>query len=173
MSSATIHNQMNQISSNLFPRAKSGLKPIRLHQQRLLPDKIANTGEDPKGKYLEFIKHDIIKPLTSKTVLKKEENKFFETCNAKRWALNTAKICSSRDLLPKLQPFKEYNFQKVDPLKEQQLESNQKKTYFKTDHISVKVPVWNNENKRETFLEKKSKKIYSFKFNFNFTKLKF
>lgn len=151
MSLTSINERMNLYNYN-DTRAKSGSRPIRL-KQRFIPDKIANTGEDPKGKFLEFLKHDIIKPLSSKTIIQKNEKKiFYDTFQANRWALNTAKTCSSPDKLPKLQPFKEYNFAKIDPLQV----DNHKKNYFKTDHISVKVPSGDNTNKGVTFLEKKS-----------------
>jgi hypothetical protein len=150
MSSAFIHEKISQ-SGNKYTKARSVSRPSSL-LQRFIPDKIANTGEDPKRKYLEFIKHDIIKSLSGKPIYKKEENKFFETCDANRWALNTAKICNLPDKLPKLQPFKEYNFAKVDPIVAQ----NYRKNYFKTDHISVKVPNEESNKRGVTFLEKKS-----------------
>jgi len=167
-SSALLNNNNNRqvismgFSSSNLTRAKSTLRPVRPHQ-RLIPDKIANTGQDPKGKFYEFMKNDIIKPLSSKTVLQQQqqrsENKTsLETSNANRWALNTAKICSSPENLPKLQAFKEYNFVKVNPLEAQ----NYQKNYSKTDHISMKVPpARNTENKAETFWEKKSNFFFS------------
>lgn len=150
MSSLTIQEKMG-LSRNSFSRAKSSSRSTRL-PQRFIPDKIANTGDDPKGKYLEFIKNDIIKPLNTKTRQQNDRNNFFESCNANRWALNTAKTCTSPYKLPKLQPFKEYNFVKIDPLEAQ----NHKNSYLKTDHISVKVPTNDIINKGVTFLEKKS-----------------
>jgi len=133
--------------------SRSNSRPIGL-SKRFIEDRQANTGEDPKKKYVEFMKNDIIKPLNKK-ILSKEENKKLENYNPNCWALNTAKICPSHDKLPKLQQYKEYNFVKVDPKDVEKY----KKTYFKTDHISVKVPNYDVKDLSSTFVEKKSKNL--------------
>lgn len=71
-----------------------------------------------------------------------------------KWSLNTDKTCPRENNLPKLQPFKEYNFIN---------KSNSPKEimYFETDHISIK-PIKRSFNKERAelvkgFFEMKSK----------------
>jgi len=149
--SSSIYEKMDWSKKSII-RTRTGSRSTRPFQ-RFIPDKIANTGEDPKRKLVEFIKKDIIKPLSSKLMIKDENSSNDLSILNKKWALNTAKICTSPNKLPKLQPFKDYNFVKVDPLQA----DNYKKSYFKTDHISVKVPTSENKENTVSFVEKKGK----------------
>ena len=117
--------------------------------ERFIPEKFANTGEDPTGKILEFTKKDFIKQIkkpeiyhTEKPELKTREN---------RWALNTTKICTSPKNLPKLQKLKNYNF--ITRNKEEA--EKYQKSFFKTDNISMKVPKENFQKAVFSFSEAK------------------
>lgn len=143
--------------SNSYLINNRGLKSIKL-PQRFLKDKIAHSGEDPKGSIIEFIKHDIIKPL-DRQVSKKEENSHHKNPSIisfnEKWALNSTKLCTSPEMLPKVQQFKEYNFVKYDPIKA----DHYKKNYIKTDHISLKVPKDEIKQNGRSFIESKGNLI--------------
>ena len=70
--------------------------------------------------------------------------------NPEKWAVGYAKQCVSMDQLPKIQPFKEYNF----PVKS---EVYDKPASLKTDHISIRVPTFKQRDNRESFLDMKNK----------------
>lgn len=78
--------------------------------------------------------------------------------------LNYQKDCKRFENLPKIQPFKEYNFLPSNSVEKQ---SNQikkyKDFYLSTDHIAIKTKEksdGNQEYKKPLFLEMKSKSIF-------------
>lgn len=122
--------------------------------QRFLKEKISNTGQDPRGSIIEFVKKDLIKPLDRK-ILEKDDNKNNDKLPLinNKWAANAPKICSTPEKLAKIHQFKEYSFIKKDPIVADLL----KKNYIKTDNISIKVQNDNDSNKKigNSFLESK------------------
>ena len=133
------------IPKSLLQRNFGHPKPVKI-PQRFPAEKKANTGEDPKGKLIEFINHDIIQPLSKKIL--NQDTKTAEISHSLKWALNTTKICPSLDKIPKVQQYKTQNFS----FEENHPEKNIKK-YFKTDHISIKVPEKDIKNSTSNFLE--------------------
>jgi len=129
---------------------KYGMPKQVKDQSRFFPDKIADTGKDPKGSYSGFIKNDIFKPLSRN--LNELPNfvkpyRYYEPIRLnqneinnvdQKWALNTNKKCTSPDQIPKKQQFKEYNFPSLnkDPVKTEMY----KNTYLKSDNISIRYP---------------------------------
>lgn len=124
---------------------------------RFFPDKIANTGKDPKGGYFDFLKKDSMKPLnrnleelpnTVKPYQKYEMiniGKLDNNLENNKWAINTNKKCTSPQMIPKIQQYREYSFPNLtkDPEKVERY----KNTYLKSDNISIRYP--NLENKPE------------------------
>lgn len=104
---------------------------------RFIPEKFANSGQDPKGKILEFIKKDFIKPIQNEKpkIYKDEIDKKIQ--NSTSWAINTTKNCTNEINLPKLQSYNNYNFIK----KNEEKTENYKKSYLSTDNISFRIPV--------------------------------
>lgn len=112
---------------------------------RFFPDKIANTGKDPKGGYFDFIKNDLMKPLNRnldelasnyKPYQKYEKVKL--TNDYDKWALNTNKKCTSPEMIPKIQQYKEYNYPNLT--KDLQKVEKYKNSYLKSDNISIRYP---------------------------------
>jgi len=118
---------------------------------RFFPDKIANSGKDPKGSYSDFINKDLVKPLSRKleelpSFIKPYENyelvKFSKNENSnidnEKWALRTNKKCTSPEQIPKLQQYKEYVFPNL--IKDPEKVEKYKNTYLKSDNISIRYP---------------------------------
>ncbi len=117
---------------------------------RFFPDKIAYSGKDPKGGFFDFIKNDIMKPLNrnlddlpsnlkpyQKYELIKQSN-IERNIEKEKWALNTNKKCSSPEMIPKIQQYREYNFPKLN--KDPEKVEIYKNTYLKSDNISIRYP---------------------------------
>ena len=134
---------------------------------RFFPDKIANTGKDPKGGYLDFMKNDILKPLdrnleelpSSIKPYKKYEmtklNKIENNIDNKKWALNTNKKYTSPEMIPKIQQYRDYNFPKL--IKDPEKVERYKNTYLKSDNISIRYP--NLEKNSNADIDKSIKKL--------------
>lgn len=125
-------------------------KQVKAHG-RFFPDKIADTGRDPKGGYSDFIKNDILKPLNRnledlpisfKPYQKYELSKINSSDNLNldnnKWSLNTSKKFTSPEKIPKMQQYKDYIFPNLtkDPEKVEKY----KNTYLKSDNISIRYP---------------------------------
>jgi hypothetical protein len=133
------------------------LKNHKLYE-RFVPEKFANSGQDPKGKIIEFNNKDLIKPIKKPKIYIQEIDKKYQESN--RWAVNTTKNCTNETNLPKLQNFKSYNFLKKNENEEKNL--NYKKNFFKTDNISFGIPMSQTQNINKinpsyTIIESKSK----------------
>jgi hypothetical protein len=97
---------------------------------------------------LEFIKHDIIRPLERT----KEPGSKINFDNEK-WAVGTAKQCASIEKLPKLQNYREYNFPNRS-----EGDSEKYRSYFhKTDSIAIRVPTIKRKEEKDSFLNLKKK----------------
>jgi len=70
------------------------------------------------------------------TFLYKRNNKKFDTENSK-WSIGTTCNCRREELLPKIDPYKEYHFL---PKNDNNKINKLKLTYLSTDHISIKTP---------------------------------
>ena len=143
---------MNPITLDKFNRTETNFDKLRIAKknklyERFIPEKYANTGKDPTGKIMEFINKDIIKPIEKPKIYGKRTNL---TCT--KWAINTTKICTSPDKIPKIQNFKDYNF-----IKNEKIDVDKyRNTYFKTDNISVKIPKEKFDKSKKSFSEAKS-----------------
>lgn len=130
-------------AQSLLQKFYGNPKPVREYQ-RFGRSKIADSGEDPNGAMLEFIKHDIVRPLERLNMQKKK-------CIAsEKWAVGTTKKCPSIEKLPKKEALKDYYFPDI----------NEKKSELcvnKTDHISILVPKIKKKEESESFLNLKKK----------------
>lgn len=101
--------------------------------------KLADTGIDPSSALLRFMKRESTQPYI------KEESEFYnnDTINKKnaastppKWCIGNTYKCNDPDLIPKLDPYKEYSFnhRTIEDIKKYQ--SN----YLSTDNISIRVP---------------------------------
>jgi len=134
------------VSKNDYPRrfypkkAKSLIKSQKIFNiyrpvrpfTKFIKQKICGTGLDPTSVFVRFINNDPIKPLA------REENPIqrnftFSPPKNMRWSIGTTCHCNNKDLLPKIDPYKEYTFTEVK-------EKKMKQKYLDTDHISIKVP---------------------------------
>mgnify|MGYP000417421979 CR=1 FL=1 len=121
-------------------------KPVREHK-RFIKDKQADTGFDPKGSFIEFMKHDIIKPLD------RPKNPIPELEPTDRWSMNTEKKCSKPELVPKYQQFKEYNFIS----RSQEDVEKYRSSFLKTDIVAIRVPKIIKKDEKDSYLNLKSK----------------
>ena len=114
--------------------------------------KIYNTGIDPPSIFVDFIKKDPDKPYKryiSPIITK--DTKYIPP-NTLRWGVGCTKSCTKKELVPKYDPYKEYNFiKRLKPIKIINNNSNNnsfengqeeifEKTYLPTDHISIREP---------------------------------
>jgi hypothetical protein len=119
---------------------------------RFIPEKFANSGQDPKGKIIEFADKDLIKPIKKPIVFKEEYDK--KILNSTSWAINTTKICTNEINLPKIQNYRNYNFIK----KNEENSERYKRSYLSTDNISLKIPEEKVKNEND---ENNNKSSYS------------
>lgn len=96
-------------------------------------------GVSPEGSFIEFIKHDIIKPLKRNPLFQK-----IPRTVSKKWALHTNKNCSIEKNLPKYQQFKDYSFHNIFEIDRK----NYNKSFLPTDHIAIIYPHVKEKNKR-------------------------
>ena len=114
----------------------STISPVRPFNRFIKP-KISNTGVDPIQTFKDFINKDFPKPYRrDMTFLYKRNNKKFDTENSK-WSIGTTCNCRREELLPKIDPYKEYHFL---PKNDNNKINKLKLTYLSTDHISIKTP---------------------------------
>ena len=114
--------------------------------------KIYNTGIDPPAVFVDFINKDPDRPYKryiSPIITK--DTKYIPT-NTLRWGVGCTKSCTRKELVPKYDPYKEYNFiKKLKPIKNENKKANTisfeneneeilEKTYLPTDHISIREP---------------------------------
>lgn len=155
-----MHSKFNSLSvartrslspiRSLLQKNYGNPKPVREYK-RFLKGKIADTGDDPKGSRLEFIKHDIIRPLERVKASPERPN-----IDINKWSLNTQKQCASLDSLPKLQQYKEYNF----PNRKEGDNETYRSHFLKTDNVSIRVPKISKKDDKESFLNMKSIHTY-------------
>ena len=93
---------------------------------------IADTGEDPNRAYIEFLNKDIVKPLYRPTPKEPQ----YVPDNPLKWSVGCTKKCNSPDLLPKIDPYRDYYY---SPKKEEEVDKYLKH-FIDTDHISIRVP---------------------------------
>lgn len=137
--------------------------------------KIYNTGIDPPSIFIDFIQKDpdkpykrYISPIITKDI------KYIPT-NTLRWGVGCTKSCVRKELVPKFDPYKEYNFiKKLKAVKmenknsktissESEKEEIFEKTYLPTDHISIREPNLSKsiENNNNCYPFLKLKKAYN------------
>jgi hypothetical protein len=118
--------------------------------------KIYNTGIDPPTIYVDFIKKDPDKPYKRNiSPLIANDAKYVPTSPLK-WGIGCTKSCNNEYLLPKYDPYKEYNFIKKIKINTKINNQNEKdekeqkfeKTYLPTDHISIREPKISRSTKK-------------------------
>ena len=110
------YNIIRPYKSNSLTKAQATLntfKPVRPFTRFIKP-KIYGTGLNPSKAFDRFMKRDAEKPY-QKTVspIITEGIKYIPNKKLK-WSLGTTYKCYNRDLIPKLDPYKEYNFTERD-----------------------------------------------------------
>ena len=141
----TSHNQNNNYF-NLLKRYKpehisttqknfNTIKPVRPFN-RFGKSKISENGIDPEKVFLNFSSHDAKKPYTKPISEIITDGTKFIPSNPLKWSVGTTYTCIKEPILPKKDPYKEYNF--IIP------KNNSKtivqETYLPTDHISIRMP---------------------------------
>lgn len=116
--------------------------------RRFKKEKVADTGEDPNGAIFEFIKNDIVRPLERPKPPTERVS-----INTDKWAVGTAKNCSSLERLPKIQQYKDYYFPKRTPEESQKYRS----FFHETDNISIRVPTIRHKDEKDSYLNLKNK----------------
>ena len=129
----------------------NNIHPVRPFN-RFGKSKIYNTGIDPPSIFVDFIRKDPDKPYKryiSPIITK--DTKYIPP-NTLRWGVGCTKSCTKKELVPKYDPYKEYNFiKRLKPIKiinnnsdnlsfENEKEEIFEKTYLPTDHISIREP---------------------------------
>jgi hypothetical protein len=137
--------QMNQ---SFLQRTYGRPKPVR-EFKRFHKIKLADTGQDPDSGYIEFMKHDVIKPLHRD----KDKTIIHNQISPEKWALNTTKKAATIEKLPKIQQFKDLHFAGN---RDSQTEYY-KNTFLPTDNIAIKVPRIVKTETENSFLNLKSK----------------
>ena len=128
------------------------LHPVRPFN-RFGKQKIYNTGIDPPSIFVDFINKDPEKPYKRYVSPIITNDTQYIPAYPLRWAVGCAKSCNRKELVPKYDPYKEYNFiKKVKYNKnintcpnsisyeKEENDENFAKTYLPTDHISIKEP---------------------------------
>ena len=145
-------------------KQKEFRKPNPVREYTRFPKtKIALTGLDAKGNYLEFIEKDIIHPLIRPCLyenfdIKNEKNKdnkikFSSSPNSPtKWALKTEKRAPNYESLPKIQQFQIYYF---PPQYNNKNVEKYRNFSLKTDHIGIKVPKIKKVKSEKSFLKLK------------------
>jgi hypothetical protein len=129
-------------------------QPVRDYK-RLSSAKIANSGRDPNGAFIEFISKDIITPLKRNNLYLKFEEDFKtqRPLTSNKWALNTIKRAPNYETLPKFQQFKTYYF---PPQFNNKSPEQYRNFSLKTDHISINIPKIKKISSDKSFLKMKS-----------------
>jgi hypothetical protein len=141
----TTHSAFD-LNHSMLQRTHGKYKPVR-EFTRLMKDKIANTGFDPKTAFYEFMQNDISRPLSKpRPYLPKIE------APEDKWGLKTTKQAPSIEKVPKLQQYKNYFFpdrNAIDP-------DAYKSSFLKTDHVSIRIPKLEKKEGSKSFLNLKS-----------------
>lgn len=118
---------------------------------RFSPVKKADSGIDPNGGFIGFMKKDLIRPINRPSIvinMNKEEPMFNNN-----WAIGTTKRCNKSEWLPKLDTYKDYKFS--SPPKEEVVKYQ--KSFLPSDCISVKVPQTDKIYGPDSFLNRKAR----------------
>ena len=165
-------SQKNKVTlDSIYPKYTERQKEFARYrperEYRRFPEtKKANSGMDVDGKIKEFIKKDIIKPMSRPSLydnfdIKNPHYKHIDIIKTKpnkneKWALNTTCRAPNFESLPKVQPFKFYYF----PPKYNNKDPEKYREYaLKSDHIGIKVPKIKKIDPKNSFL--KLKRDYS------------
>ena len=137
-------------------------RPVRPFERFDKP-KMSNLGIDPPSIFLNFFKKDPEKPYKRNiSPIITNDIKYIPT-SPLRWGVGCTKSCHREELVPKYDPYKEYNFfKKLKSIRRTNPNSNSnsisyendkdekfEKTYLKTDHISIREPKISESNKKE------------------------
>ncbi len=124
----SIQNSPNN-SSNYPPKFQKKL----LLKQEIKKEYLPGTNES--GMFAEIIKKEMIKPYdkSKESYLRRNHS---EINFSNKWALQTTKLCSSPERIPKIQPFKNYHFPSVSNEDKEKYQ----KSFADTDNITIKCP---------------------------------
>ena len=137
-------------------------RPIREYT-RFPKTKVALSGMDVSGNFLEFMNKDIIHPLTRPCLYENYDIKNIKNLKSDdiyanhpnsptNWALNTVARAPNYESLPKIQPFQTYYF----PPKYNNKNIEKYRNFsLKTDHIGIKVPRIQKVKSEESFIKLK------------------
>ena len=140
----TTHNKNNNTTTlikkykperiSLTQKNFNTFRPVRPFN-RFGKSKISENGIDPEKVFLNFTFHDVKKPY-KKPVSEIITNgtKYIPTSPLK-WSVGTTYTCINEPILPKKDPYKEYNF-----IKRSDDKTIYQETYLPTDHISIRMP---------------------------------
>ena len=109
---------------------------------------VADTGEDPNRAYVEFLNKDIIKPLYRPAPTEPQ----YVPDNPLKWTVGCTKKCNSPELLPKVDPYKDYYYSKNTKEEVSKYLGN----FLNTDHVIVRVPETSKSYEANSFLNRKA-----------------
>lgn len=99
--------------------------------------KMADTGINPPEIFLKFIKKDGIRGSYTREIPESiKEGINYRPTNPLKWTIGTTYFCNKEKLVPKIDPYKEYNFIK----RNKEDVENFQKSYLPSDHISIRNP---------------------------------
>ena len=146
-------------------KQKEFSKPRPIKEYTRFPKtKISLSGMDFSGNLLEFMRKDIIHPLTRPNLYENYDIKNIKNLKSNdlysthpnpptKWALNTKARAPNYESLPKMQPFQTYYFPPDYNNKDVEKYRNYS---LKTDHIGIKVPRIQKVKSNESFLKLKT-----------------
>ena len=133
----TNSNSLSKVQK-LF-NTKNPTRPL----SRFFKTKVSGTGIDPSKIYLHFINKDNVKPYKNKISPIITEGMKYNKDQKMRWSLGTTYKCYNKDLLPKMEKYKEYYFKDKSKNEKNKFRIN----YLSTDHISIRYPDMSTINK--------------------------
>ena len=102
-----------------------------------MKQKKADTGIDPTQTFINFINKDFPRPYKIQLSPIYKENKKSINIENTKWAIGTTLNRSRKELLTKVDPYKDYYFITNN---ENRNRNNLRLTYLSTEHISIKTP---------------------------------
>ena len=145
--------------TKLTPRQKDFFTPKPIKSYERFPSNYNSIN----NKFFNFIKKDMIKPLSRPSIYEKFDIKspnykhidIYQTKMNKKtkWALGTVARAPNWDTLPKKQQFKNYYF---PPEYNNKNPEEYKKYSLKTDFINIKIPELRKNNSVDSFIKMKA-----------------
>ena len=131
----------------LIQKNFSIVKPVRPFC-RFGKAKIAENGINTEKVFLNFSYHDVEKPYTKPIAKSITEGTKYVPTSTLRWSVGTTYCCTNETILPKKDPYKEYNFVTRNNKREKSIYHE---TYLPTDHISIRMPDFSKPEDKNPF----------------------